>query len=180
MSDLSTLNSKMKWIRIGIVLLIVTVIAGVFVLKSLQNKDKDKNEPNDTFPLKISETNIDEIKLYGVPTVIDFGSDSCIPCKKMAPVLETLNKEWQDRAAVQFMDVWKYSDGVEDFPITVIPTQVFLNADGTPFVPSEELASQIEFTMYADKISNEHAFTVHQGGITENQMRMIFSEMGVE
>lgn len=178
--DLSTLNNKKKWVRVGIVLLIVAVIAGIFVLKLLQNKEKDKNESNDTFPLKITQTNIEEIKLYGVPTVIDFGSDSCIPCMQMAPVLETLNKEWQDKAAVQFMDVRKYTDGVEDFPITVIPTQVFFNADGTPFVPSEELASQIEFMMYSDKISNEHVFTVHQGSITENQMRKIFSEMGVE
>jgi thioredoxin 1 len=48
-----------------------------------------------------------EIKSYGVPFVIDFGSDSCIPCKEMAPVLETLHEEFQGKAIVHFVDVWK-------------------------------------------------------------------------
>lgn len=176
-ADQSTPNSKMKWLRIGILVLIAVVIAGIFIVKSMHNS-ADKTTV--AYPLKITKTDIEEIKAYGVPTVIDFGSDSCIPCKEMAPVLETLNEEWQDKAAVQFMDVWKYTNGVEDFPVSVIPTQVFFNADETPFVPSDELATKIEFTMYSDKTTEEHVFTVHQGGITEEQMRMIFAEMGVE
>lgn len=187
-------KSDRKWIKNGIIVLILVVIAGIFIVKSIQNEKEIANEQQiekqntedttgsetaSSFPLKITKTDIEEIKAYGVPTVIDFGSDSCIPCKEMAPVLETLNAEWQDKAAVQFMDVWKYTDGVEDFPVSVIPTQVFFNADGTPFVPSDELARQIEFTMYSDKSTEEHVFTVHQGGITEEQMRMIFAEMGV-
>ena len=31
------------------------------------------------------------------------GPTSCIPCKQMAPVLKTLNNEWQGKAAVQFI-----------------------------------------------------------------------------
>lgn len=31
--------------------------------------------------------NLDELKSYGLPMIIDFGSDSCIPCKEMAPTL---------------------------------------------------------------------------------------------
>jgi thioredoxin 1 len=91
-----------------------------------------------------------------------------------------LHAQWQGKAAVQFIDVWKYSDGVEDFPIQVIPTQVFFNADGTPFVPSESLQKQIAFTLYSSKDTGEHVFTVHQGGIAEDQMRQIFAEMGVK
>jgi len=131
--------------------------------------------------LKITKTDLNEIKSYGIPTVIDFGSDDCIPCKEMAPVLETLNAEWQGKAAVQFMDVWKYNDGVDDFPVSVIPTQVFFNADGTPYVPSENILSSIDgLTMYSDKTTEKHIFTVHQGGITEEDMRKIFAEMGIE
>ncbi|MEG0784343.1 MAG: thioredoxin family protein, partial [Christensenella sp.] len=132
------------------------------------------------YPLKITKADLNAIKAYGVPTVIDFGSDSCIPCKEMAPVLKTLNAEWQDRAAVQFMDVWEYTDGVEDFPVSVIPTQVFFNADGSPYVPSEGIQKEIAFIMYADKETDEHVFTAHQGGITEEQMRAIFAEMGIK
>ena len=49
---------------------------------------------------------------------------------------------------------------------------------GQPFVPSEELASQIQFTMYEHRDTGEHVFTVHQGGLTEEQMRLILAENG--
>jgi len=37
----------------------------------------------------------------------------------------------------------------------------------------------IEFTMYALKENNQHIFTTHQGGLTEEQMRAILADMGV-
>lgn len=33
--------------------------------------------------------------------------------------------------------------------------------------------------MYTYKETGEHAFTVHQGGLTEDQMRAILADMGV-
>lgn len=188
--DNTTPNKKSLFLKIGIIVAIVGVIVGIFIFKSVKDNEDTAPETSTSesqtdgstanYPLKITKTDLDTIKAYGISTVIDFGSDSCIPCKQMAPVLETLNKEWQGKAAVQFMDVWKYTDGVSDFPVSVIPTQVFFNADGTPYVPSEEIQKEIEFTMYSDKNTNEHIFTVHQGGITEEQMRKIFAEMGVK
>lgn len=176
---------KSKLAKILIPVCVLLVIAGIWIIKNADNKAQEVPAQSEqsgemSFPLKLTAVDLDAIKAYGVPTVIDFGSDSCIPCKEMAPVLETLNAEWQDIAAVQFMDVWKYTDGVSDFPVSVIPTQVFFNADGTPFVPSDALAAEIEFTMYSTKDTSEHVFTVHQGGVTEAQMRMIFAEMGIE
>jgi len=173
--------------KILIPLVIIAVIAGMYFWKNASKTPSANAEPaaasesaaKETYPLKITAVDLETIKAYGVPTVVDFGSDSCVPCKEMAPVLETLHAEWRGKAAVQFIDVWKYTDGVENFPIQVIPTQVFFNADGTPFVPSESLQKQIAFTMYSSKDTGEHVFTVHQGGITEEQMRQIFAEMGV-
>jgi len=187
-------KNKTLGIRIVVVSVIILVIAGIFIFKAMNSKD-DKVNSNTTlqtqedntlnssinYPLNITKADLNTIKAYGMPTVIDFGSDSCDPCKAMAPVLETLNEEWQGKAVVQFMDVWKYTDGVEDFPVSLIPTQVFFNADGTPYVPSESILGSIEgFIMYSDKTTGEHVFTVHQGKITEEEMRKIFAEMGVE
>ena len=58
----------------------------------------------------------------------------------------------------------------------MIPTQVFINADGTPYVPGEDLG--IEFGFYSTKDTHQHVFTVHQGGLTEEQMRTILADMG--
>lgn len=169
-----------RWVKIAVPIVVFLVIGGIFLFK---NMGINRTPPADAvakYPLKITSVKLDEVKSYGFPTVIDFGSDSCIPCKEMAPVLETLNAEWQGAAAVQFIDVWKYSDGVSDFPVQVIPTQVFFTAEGKPFVPSDDLAAEIEFTLYSEKATGKHVFTVHQGGITEAQMRKIFAEMGVD
>lgn len=166
-------------VKIAVPIAVLLVIVGLFLFKNIETNRKPPADSVSKYPLKITSVNLAEVKSYGIPTVIDFGSDSCIPCKEMAPVLETLNAQWQGVAAVQFIDVWKYSDGVSDFPVQVIPTQVFFTAAGEPFIPSAALAAEIEFTLYSEKATGKHVFTVHQGGITETQMRKIFAEMGV-
>lgn len=172
-------------IKVAVPVLIVLIVVGIYIYKKAEESKidslaKTEETSEDSLPLEISSVDLEEIKSYGVPFVIDFGSDSCIPCKEMAPVLKTLHEEFQGKAIVHFVDVWKNQTAATDFPVSVIPTQVFYNADGTPFVPSEELSQEIEFTLYSSKNNNEHLFTVHQGGVTEDQMRKIFAEMGVE
>ena len=78
--------------------------------------------------------------------------------------------------------MWKYPQAAENVPVQLIPTQFFFGADGSPFVPSEELQSKIPFIMYVDGEEEDasHIFTAHQGGLTEAEMREILSEMGVE
>lgn len=176
---------KKALIKVVVPVLIILVVFGIYhYKKAVENKinDSAQTEKNskDSLPLEISSVDLEEIKSYGLPFVIDFGSDSCIPCKQMAPVLETLHEEFEGKVIVHFVDVWKNTTAANDFPVSVIPTQIFYNADGTPFVPSNELAKEIEYTMYSSKDTNEHVFTVHQGSITEKQMRKIFAEMGVE
>ena len=178
-NDESANPANKRWVKIAVPIVISLVIGGIFLFKNMGTNRMPPADAVSKYPLKITSVNLDQVKSYGIPTVIDFGSDSCIPCKEMAPVLETLNAEWHGVAAVQFIDVWKYSDGVSDFPVQVIPTQVFFTDAGEPFVPSDALAAEIEFTLYSEKATGKHVFTVHQGGITEAQMRKIFAEMGV-
>jgi len=177
--------NKSILIKVAVPVLIALVVVGIYIFKKAEENRLNalvqaEEVREDSLPLEISSVDLEKIKSYGVPFVIDFGSDSCIPCKEMAPVLETLHEEFQGKAIVQFVDVWKNQTAAIDFPISVIPTQVFYNADGTPFIPSEELSEEIEFTLYSSKTNNEHLFTVHQGGVTEEQMRKVFAEMGIE
>lgn len=178
-----------------VVPIIVLVIVGIWFLKNGKEQNAVENMPQTTetsdtdvidevvdvdFSLAATElVDYEALSKFGYPIIVDYGSDECIPCKQMAPVLETLNEELQGRAFVKFVDVWKYPEAAANAPIQVIPTQVFFNADGTPFVPSDELAEKIPFDMYSSKDTGEHVFTVHQGGITEAEMRLILAEMGV-
>lgn len=140
------------------------------------------NEPqeaaNADFLLAATKIDLDKLKSYGLPIIIDFGADSCIPCKEMAPVLKKLNQEWQDKVIVKFVDVWKYPDASAEFPVQVIPTQFFFNGQGKPYVPSDPEGMQM--IMYSLKDTQEHVYTAHQGGLTEQQFRAIFREMGIK
>ena len=191
-----------KIITVLLLVIIGVVILGIYFTKNpvsgeknqpevqLQQTKPDESQQADTekadneetaadFSLDVSEMiDYEALAAYGLPIIVDYGSDSCIPCKQMAPVLEKMNEEMQGKAFIKFVDVWKYPDAAGNVPVQVIPTQILVNADGSPFVPSKELAAQIEFIMYSSKDTGEHVFTVHQGGITEDQMRMILTEMG--
>lgn len=172
-------DKKNLLIRISVLALITISLTVIWIVKTHQTPEViNENANTADFVLEVESVDLETLKAYRIPIIIDFGSDSCIPCKAMAPVLQTMNAEMQGKAIIKFVDVWKYADAAEGFPIQVIPTQIFINSDGTPYVPSEDIG--IEFTMYNYNDTGEHAFTVHQGGLTEEQMRAILADMGVE
>ena len=65
-----------------------------------------------------------------VPRLVDLGAGKCIPCKKMAPILEELKKEYAGRMEVEFIDVWKNPDAGKAYGVEMIPTQIFYDASG--------------------------------------------------
>jgi thioredoxin 1 len=180
--------SKSLAVKIIIPVLIIAVIGAIWFLKnpgpqapsgediSLSKTDIDSNPD---FDLLITEAiDLEQLKSYGLPIIIDFGADSCIPCKEMAPVLAKLNKDLRGKAIIRFVDVWKYQELSQDYPISVIPTQVLFDKDGKPFTPSDPQGMQMN--MYSSKDTNEHVFTTHEGGMTEEMMLAALKEMGLE
>jgi len=68
----------------------------------------------------------------GLPKLVDLGAKSCIPCKKMAPILVELKKDYAGKFDVEFIDV-SIDDNLplaRKYKIKLIPTQVFLDAGG--------------------------------------------------
>jgi thioredoxin 1 len=71
-----------------------------------------------------------EVPIKGMVTMVDIGAKACIPCKMMIPVIESLSAEYEGRAGIVFIDVWKNPDEKEKFDIRAIPTQIFYDKDG--------------------------------------------------
>ncbi|HBZ01943.1 MAG TPA: thioredoxin [candidate division Zixibacteria bacterium] len=65
-----------------------------------------------------------------LPKLIDLGSKSCIPCKKMAPILEEMKTEYKGKAEVIFIDTKEDRDSALKYKITLIPTQIFFDTSG--------------------------------------------------
>jgi thioredoxin 1 len=64
------------------------------------------------------------------PRLLDLGATTCVPCKKMAPVLEELQREYEGRLDVQFVDVWRTPGVANQYGVQSIPTQIFFDASG--------------------------------------------------
>ncbi len=88
-----------------------------------------------------------EVKL---PTLLELGSKSCVPCKMMEPILEKLTKEYNGVLNVKFIDVWlkeNTSVGVK-YKINSIPVQIFFDAEGKEiwrhvgYIPEEDILKQ--------------------------------------
>ena len=73
---------------------------------------------------------VPQVPVPGKVTMVDIGAKKCIPCKMMAPIMEELEKEYKDKAAIVFIDVWENPGAGEPFGIQLIPTQIFYDAKG--------------------------------------------------
>lgn len=65
-----------------------------------------------------------------MPTMASFGSDGCAPCKLMLPVLEKLDKEYEGRVAIRYLNLTQYPELAGYFKITSVPTQIFYDHTG--------------------------------------------------
>ena len=70
------------------------------------------------------------IPVKGMVTMVDLGSDICIPCKLMAPIMEKVEKKYRGKAAVILIDVRKNQESAKRFGIRAIPTQIFFDKQG--------------------------------------------------
>ena len=64
-------------------------------------------------------------------TMVDIGSKNCIPCKMMAPILEKLEKDYEGKAAIVFIDIREDVSQAQKYGIRTIPTQIFYDKTGT-------------------------------------------------
>ncbi len=76
---------------------------------------------------KASESNAETAAL---PTLLDLGSDKCVPCKAMMPIIAEMHDTFAGKLSVEFIDVWKDREAGQKYGVKVIPTQIFLDADG--------------------------------------------------
>jgi len=66
----------------------------------------------------------------GKPVLVDFGANSCLPCRQLRPVLKEIAKELTGKANILVIDVYKYQDLAREYKIQLIPTLVFFDVKG--------------------------------------------------
>lgn len=133
---------KNLWKIITVLLLAASVIT-VVVSKKKENSQITGNNPQN------SAVEIQSAGETGkLPRLVDLGSDKCIPCKMMAPLLEELNRDYTETFTVEIIDVFQNPDAAKNYGISVIPTQIFLDGTGKElfrhegYFPKEDILSK--------------------------------------
>ena len=79
-------------------------------------------------PARVNGENFEtEVLSSEIPVLVDFYSDSCVPCKKIAPVLSKLETEYEGRLKIVKINTNFDEKLVEKYGIEATPTLVLLN-----------------------------------------------------
>jgi thioredoxin 1 len=84
-----------------------------------------------TKPVEVTDATFEETVLKAeLPTLVDFWAVWCLPCKKIAPLVDEIATEYQDRLQVTKLDVDKNSQTALQYDVMSIPTLlIFKNGD---------------------------------------------------
>jgi thioredoxin 1 len=101
-----------------------------------------------------SQMDVEGQQTKKLPMLVDLGKGTCIPCKKMKPILDELKTEYQGKAIVRVIDLRYEPREARKYGIRLIPTQIFFDAEGNE--------------VYR-----------HVGFMDKHSIKMKFAEMGV-
>ncbi|QQE13970.1 thioredoxin family protein [Planctomycetota bacterium] len=134
-------------------------------LPSNNARHTDDSEIKEVSLAEIEESSDDQKDVKKIlPKLLDLGAKKCIPCKKMAPILEELTVEYKGVFDVEFVDVWQPENKAiaAKHQIRSIPTQIFFNKDGERlwthegFISKEDILKKWEELGYQFKASSEN------------------------
>jgi len=122
---------KLRQIILFSLVIIITLSLALSCNAGNTSTSKDKNTAQVVNATDNAGETAAETKNMGrLPKMLDLGSKSCIPCKKMAPILDSLREEYKGRAEITFIDIKENRGAATEHKITLIPTQVFFDTTG--------------------------------------------------
>lgn len=108
-----------------------------------------------SFPQSLGMRLPKEVTKIPLPKLLDFRAGKCIPCKKMAPILQELSEEYKGRVVIKIMEVYQERELTRIDRIRLIPTQIFFD------VKNQEVSR-------------------HVGFMDKEQIKKIFEKMGAK
>jgi len=98
----------------------------------------------------LTSTNLAASLSSGKPTLAEFGSTTCIPCKQMKPILEDLASTYKDKINIVIIEIYDNKDLANQYKIMAMPTQLVFDRNGQEvnrhmgFWPREEIMEQLK------------------------------------
>jgi thioredoxin 1 len=98
------------------------------------------------------DASLNKAKAEGKIVMLELGSEGCIPCEQMKPVMAKLSEAYKGKLEVIFVDVKKDHAAARKYKVYMIPVQVFLDNNGKEFhrhlglYPYDEIAAMLKKT----------------------------------
>ncbi len=77
-----------------------------------------------------TEDDLKQALTSGKPVLVDFGANSCLPCRQLRPVLKEIGTEYLEKAKIIVIDVYKYQNLAREYKVLMLPTLVFFDSKG--------------------------------------------------
>jgi thioredoxin 1 len=77
-----------------------------------------------------TEEDLKKALTSGKPVLVDFGANSCLPCRQMRPVLKEVSTEYSEKARVLVIDAYKNQNLAQEYKVFMLPTLVFFDSKG--------------------------------------------------
>jgi thioredoxin 1 len=106
------------------------IALGVILLLFTNCSDQVENGSKPETAYSQSPMDVKNQQVAKLPMLVDLGKGTCIPCKKMKPILDELKTEYEGKAVVRIIDLRDEPKEAGRYGIRLIPTQIFFDAEG--------------------------------------------------
>jgi len=118
-------RGKILWWVLSILGIIMA--AGVLGMGSNETQIQSPATPE---PSTNTDEELKKALSNGKPVLVDFGSNRCIPCRQIRPILNEISQEFSGKAYVLIIHVYKYQTLSREYRVQLIPTLIFFDAKG--------------------------------------------------
>lgn len=184
-----------KIISIILILVVVGILFGIYTYKNKKDQSTENNriasEAQDGSKSNSSSNeggnsnnkidtdepiDYDGIVKEGKPLILIFGSEDCIACRQLKPVMEKLSDKYEGKIYIKYVDIVKHPDFYDNYRFQYIPSLIFFKNDGTPYIPSKEYVDEYNFEIAKDDSDNAK-YTLHQGALPQEILENIIQEL---
>lgn len=184
-----------KIISIILILVVVGILFGIYTYKNKSNQSTENNRivseaqdgsksnsssndgGNSNNSIETDEPiDYDGIVKEGKSLILIFGSEDCIACRQLKPVMEKLSDKYEGKIYIKYVDIVKHPDFYDNYKFQYIPSLIFFKNDGTPYIPSKEYIDEYNFEIAKDDSGNAK-YTLHQGALPKEILENIIQEL---
>lgn len=184
-----------KIISIILIIVVVGILFGIYTYKKTNNHSTEtnrlasesQNNSEGSSSNKDGETSgkpietdqpIDYEGIFdeGKPLILVFGSEDCVACRQLKPILQKLSDKHDGEIYIKYVDIVKHPDSYNNYRFQFIPSLIFFKKDGSPYIPSKEYIDEYNFEIAKDDSDNAK-YTLHQGALPKEILENIIQEL---